>query len=66
MLEKVMNKRNVNLLHILPKHDIWNSKKLHVVICSGFGEDIYPEPPSIQRGGRNTYREPEHEYKLMR
>jgi hypothetical protein len=51
VLEKVMNKRNVNLLHTVPKHDILNSKNLHVVTCSGVGEDIFPEPPNRQRGG---------------
>ena len=46
VLEKVMNKRNINLLHIVPKQDIVNSKNLHVVTCSGVGGEIYPNPPS--------------------
>jgi hypothetical protein len=66
VLEKVMNKRNVNLLHIVPKHDILNSKNLHVVTHSGAGEDIFPEPPNRQKGGRTTYPDPEYEDKLMR
>jgi hypothetical protein len=47
-----MNKRNVNLLHTVPKQEIMNSKNLHVVTCSRAGEDIYPEPTSRQRRDR--------------
>jgi hypothetical protein len=46
MLDKVMNKINVNLLHTIPKEDILNSKNLHVVTCLGSGEDIYLDSPS--------------------
>jgi hypothetical protein len=51
VLEKVMNKRNVNLLHTVPKHDIFNSKNLHVVARSEDGKNIFPEPPNQQKGG---------------
>jgi hypothetical protein len=51
MLDKVMNKRNVNLLHTMENNDILNSKNLHVVTCPRVGEDIYQNPPSRQRGG---------------
>jgi hypothetical protein len=66
VLEKVMNKRNINLLHTMPKLDILNSKNLHVVTRSRVGEEIYSEPPIRKRGGQNIYPDPEHEEKLMR
>jgi hypothetical protein len=31
----------------------------------GVGEDIYPDPPSRQRGGQNTYPDLEHEERIM-
>jgi len=65
VLEKGMNKRNVNLLHTVPKQEILNSKNIHVVTWLGVGEEIYPNQPSQQRGYRNTYPDPEHEEKLM-
>jgi len=61
VLEKVMNKRNINLLHTMPKLDILNSKNLHVVTRSRVGEEIYSEPPIRKRGGQNAYPDPEHE-----
>jgi hypothetical protein len=66
VLEKVMNKRNVNLLHTVPKQEILNSKNLHVVTRSGVGEDIYPDPTSRQRRDRHIYPDPDQQDKLMR
>jgi hypothetical protein len=65
VLEKVMNKKNINILHTIPKHDILNSNNLHVVKHLGYGEDIYVEPSSLQRGGGNTYPDIKKEEKLM-
>jgi hypothetical protein len=41
MLEKVMNKQNVNLLHSVPKHEVLNSNNLHVVTRSGARQEMY-------------------------
>jgi len=64
-LEKVTNKRNVNLLQTIPKKEILNSKNFHVISWSGAGEGIYPNLPSWQKGYINTYLDPEHDEKLM-
>jgi hypothetical protein len=61
-----MKKINVNILHIVPKHDILNSKYLYVVTRLGAGEDIFPEPPNQQKGGRTTYPNPKYKEKIMR
>jgi hypothetical protein len=61
-----MNKRNVNLLHTVPKKEVLNSKNLHVVTRSGAGQDNYQESSARQMGYRNTYPDPEQEEKLMR
>jgi hypothetical protein len=66
VLEKVMNKRNVNLLHTIPKQDILNSKNLRVVTHSGVGEEIFPKPPNREKGGRTTYTDLKYKDKLMR
>jgi hypothetical protein len=45
ILDKVMNKIDVNLLHKIPKQDVLNSKNIHVVMRLGAGEDIYQYMP---------------------
>jgi hypothetical protein len=50
----------------MPKHELLNTKNLHVVTRPGAGEEIYPDPPAQQRGNRNTYLNPKQEEKLMR
>jgi hypothetical protein len=37
VLDKIMNKKTVNLLHRVPKQEVLNSKNLHIVTRSGAG-----------------------------
>jgi hypothetical protein len=57
VLEKVMNKRNVNILYTMPKQEVLNSKNIHVITRSGVGRDNYmnKESPVRQLGNQNTY-----------
>jgi hypothetical protein len=64
VLEKFMTKRNVNLLHTMPKQDILNSKTLHVVTRLGEGKDNYPEAPNRQ-GNKFPYPNPNKEERIM-
>jgi hypothetical protein len=64
VLEKFMTKRNVNLLHTVPKQDILNSKTLHVVTRSGVGKDNYLEAPNRQ-GNKVPYPDPDKEERIM-
>jgi hypothetical protein len=40
VLDNIMTKKNVNLLHIVSKQEVLNSNNLHIVARSGAGWDI--------------------------
>jgi hypothetical protein len=60
-----MIKRNLNLLHIVLKQDILNSKTFHVVTISEAGKDNYSEAPNRQ-GNIVSYPDPDKEERIMR
>jgi hypothetical protein len=68
VLEKVMNKRMVNILHIVPRKEVLNSNNIHVVTIYRVGLDNYMNRESLiqQLGNQSTYLNPDQEEKLMR
>ena len=69
MLEKINTKKNVNVLSYVQKHDVINTKNIHIVTRQGtqIGSDnsqiskiketnIYPNP----RHEKQTYKEATH------
>lgn len=56
MIEKILNKKFVNLLQIVPKHDTLNSKNLHVLTRSGTGKDNNNQNHQVIRPIKNTMK----------
>jgi hypothetical protein len=63
-MEKVMTKINVNLLHTVPKQDIFNSKTLPMVTRFRADKDNYLEEPNPQ-GNRVPYLDPDKDERIM-
>ena len=69
MLEKINNKKNVNVLSCVQKHDVLTTKNLHIVTRQGtktgpdnpqiskiIDDNVYPDPMR----GKQTYQEATH------